>query len=139
MEVAAEKDMEAIKDGRPAFMKLKMLKEVIGSTTIITALIITASSSHQQHQRVHEASYAYTIASGAAAEMDMIAISVDLPALMTLVAVKKVCLPALTAISTQDMEAQGWRACFYEAQDAQGGEHVRLSGSLCASLCALTA
>lgn len=28
MEVAAERDMEAIKDGRPAFMKLKMLKEV---------------------------------------------------------------------------------------------------------------
>ena len=28
MEVAAERDMEAIRDGRPAFMKLKMLKEV---------------------------------------------------------------------------------------------------------------
>lgn len=28
MEVAAERDMEAIKDGRPAFMKFKMLKEV---------------------------------------------------------------------------------------------------------------
>ena len=28
MEVAAERDMEATKDARPAFMKLKMLKEV---------------------------------------------------------------------------------------------------------------
>jgi transcription factor SPN1 len=28
MEVAAERDMEAIKEGRPAFLKFKMLKEV---------------------------------------------------------------------------------------------------------------
>lgn len=70
MEVAAEKDMEAIKDSRPAFMKLKMLKEVLGSTTIL-AIIITVSSSYQQHQRVHEASYAYRIAFSAAAERDI--------------------------------------------------------------------
>ena len=137
MEVAAEKDMEAIKDGRPAFMKLKMLKEVIGSTTII-ALIITASSSHQQHQRVHGASYAYTITMSAA-ERGMIAISVDWPALMTLILVERVSLPALTAICTQKMAAQGWPACFHEAQDAQGGWHMRLSGGLCAPLRALTA
>ena len=34
MEVAAERDMEAIKEGRPAFLKFKMLKEVSKTPSI---------------------------------------------------------------------------------------------------------